>query len=102
MFMKLAGRAFEGPTKTGSDLKTLPGVFAVITVWHTSPVLVDVDSGANIRESVKKHPRKKIWRKLSKPVGHVFVARYQNTDEKKERVALVNDIRRTMDVPCGN
>jgi len=102
MSMTLAGYEFEGPVMNSSDLDPLPGVFAVITVWDTSPVLIDVDSGANTRESVKRHPRKRVWRRLSKPVGHVFVARYQNTDDKKQREALVNDIRRTMDVPCGN
>ncbi|MDF1543825.1 MAG: hypothetical protein P1R58_01840 [bacterium] len=102
MSMTLAGYKFEGPIMTSGDLKTLPGVFAVITVWDTSPVLIDIDSGENTRESVKKHPRKRIWQKLSKPVGHAFVVRYQTTDDKKKREILVNDIRGTMDVPCGN
>lgn len=84
------------------DLKQLPGVFAVITVWEMSPVLIDIDSGENTRESVKKHPRRKMWQKLSRPVGHVFLTRHQNLEDKEKRVSLVNKIRAEMDVPCGN
>ena len=58
--MTLAGYNFEGPIMNSYELNTLPGVFAVITVWDTSPVLIDIDSGSNTRKSVKKHPRKRI------------------------------------------
>jgi hypothetical protein len=102
MSMTLAGYEFDGPIMKTGDLKTLPGVFAVITIWDTSPVLIDIDSGSNTRKSVKKHPRKRIWRKLSKSVGHVFVVHHQNADDEEKRESLVKEIRRTMDVPCGN
>ncbi|MFQ6609024.1 MAG: hypothetical protein ACE5EE_10915 [Fidelibacterota bacterium] len=101
MSMTLAGYEFEGPIMNAGDLKQFLGVFAVITVWEMSPVLIDIDSGENTRESVKKHPRK-VWRQLSKPVGHVFLTRYQNLEDKEKRVSLVNKIRAEMDVPCGN
>jgi hypothetical protein len=101
MSMKLAGYEFEGPIVKTRDLKKLPGVFAVITLDEI-PLLVDIDSGVSIRESVKKHPRKRTWRHLSKPVGHAFVVRYQDVEDKITREELVNDIREKMDVPCGN
>ena len=40
MSMTLAGYSFEGPRMNSYELKTLPGVFAVITLWDTSPVLI--------------------------------------------------------------
>jgi len=99
--MTLAGYEFEGPIMNSGDLKTLPGVFAVVTVVNTTPVLIDIDSGLDVCESAMKHPRRKVWRSMSKPVGYVFVVRYQNTDDEVTREALVKEIRGKMDVPCG-
>ena len=102
MYMKLAGHEFEGPLMDCSSLKGHPGVFAVITVWDGTPVLMDVDSGPDVKKAVKAHPRKKAWRHLSKPVGYAFVVQYQTKGHQSDRETLVSEVRDKMDVPCGN
>jgi hypothetical protein len=102
MSMTLAGYESEGPTSKSHYLKTLPGIFVVITVVDATPVLIDIDSGSNVRELAAMHPRKKEWRHMSKPVGYAFVAKYLNTENTEKRKSLVKEIRSQMDVPCGN
>jgi hypothetical protein len=101
MSIRLAAYEFESLIINAGNLETLSGVFAVITLVDGTPVLMDVDTGASIRKSVKKHPRKRTWRHLSKPVGYAFVVQYQSEEDKKKREEPVNHIRGRTDVPCS-
>ena len=84
------------------SLKERPGVFAVITILAESPVLMDVDSGPDVKKAVEAHPRKNAWWHLSKPVGYAFIVRYQNVEHQSDGGALVKEVRNRMDVPFGD
>jgi hypothetical protein len=99
--LKLGNYEFEGPFLDANELEKSPGIFAVITVLSQSPVLVDIDSSENILEAVKMHPRKKAWQEISGPVGYAFVVKCFKHDNREKRDEIVNDIRSSMDIPCG-
>ena len=74
----------------------------MITVVNGNPTILDIDSGLSARESVKQHPREKAWSELSRPVEYAYVVKDQDTDDGRQRRAVVSDVRDRMDVPCGN
>jgi hypothetical protein len=95
MSVRIGRFDFEGPFDSPENLKSDPGVYAVISTFRGRSSVLDVGEGGNVRESVTTSDRHNHWLDVSRNQGGelLFAANYTPGLEGKSRKLIEQEIR---------
>ncbi|MFK7825711.1 MAG: hypothetical protein AB8G05_16280 [Oligoflexales bacterium] len=90
---------FDGPYADHSNLKTKPGIYAVM-VWKGNYWrLLDVGESQNVVEKLGNHERQGEWFLYSKNKDRAYAAFYEEDESKRKEIE--GAIRTKSNPPCG-
>lgn len=102
MHQSIAGYMFEGPYSNLERIKSVIGLWAVITTNTKLYYLIDIGYSLDVKKSLIENKREKCWEKFDR--GQIL---YAFLHDKKitelEYKTILNEIRKKYEnIPCGN
>ncbi|MFQ6609028.1 MAG: hypothetical protein ACE5EE_10935 [Fidelibacterota bacterium] len=99
--LKISNHEFSRPFESVTDLKSAPGLFAIVYVGETgTAILMEVNYGSNVMTDVEATVTDPAWQERTKGGQLRYGVRYANDSSEQELKRILKNLKDQYLVTC--